>query len=250
MERLQDIGAWLDVNGASIYGTTAGPFTYLSWGAATRKGDQLFLHVYDWPEDGKLRVPLTSKVKAASLLVDPNKSLDVTSEAQRVIIELPDVAPDAVASVVVLQLAEEPATLPIASDGKRISASSEAASHPATHAADGTGHEVWESATAGGESYLEYDLGEPTLLQACGVDEPDRWPRYRQTIRLEVETDAGWQEVFTVNTKGHGLKKKFEPVSAQRVRLLVAREEGAPGIAEWQLIHPIDAMKAATKQMN
>ncbi len=238
VERLQDIGAWLDVNGEAIYGTAAGPFTYLSWGAATRKDDLLYLHVYDWPEDGKLRVPLTSKVKEASLLVDPEHSLHLTAEAQRVIIELPDEAPDAVASVVVLQLAEEPAALPIASHGKTITASSEAENHPASHAADGTGHEVWEAGTTAGESYLEYDLGEPTLLQACGVDEPDRWPRYRQTIRLEIETDAGWQEVFTTSTLGHGLKEKFKPVTARRVRLVVTREEGAPGIAEWQLYTP------------
>ena len=31
-----------------------------------------------------------------------------------------------------------------------------------------------------GESYLEFDMGEPTLIQAMGMDEPDRWPRYRQ----------------------------------------------------------------------
>ena len=48
-ERLLDVGRWLDVNGEAIYGSAAGPFTYLSWGRATRKDDRLFLHVFEWP---------------------------------------------------------------------------------------------------------------------------------------------------------------------------------------------------------
>ena len=74
------MGAWLKVNGESIYGTTQGPFNYLSWGAATRKGDLLYLHVTDWPENGKLHVPLTSHAVSAVLLVQPDKMLPIKAE--------------------------------------------------------------------------------------------------------------------------------------------------------------------------
>ena len=44
------------VNASSIHGTTASPFTRLDWGRATKKeydnATELFLHVFDWPEDG------------------------------------------------------------------------------------------------------------------------------------------------------------------------------------------------------
>ncbi len=238
LDRLQDMGAWLQVNGDAIYGTTAGPFTYLSWGAATRKGDLLYLHVTDWPENRKLHVPLTSKVLGASLLVSPEKALEITTEAERIIIELPDQAPDAVASVVILKLAEEPVAMPIASFGKMILASSELPNHPAINAMDGSAHEVWESADSTGESYLEIDMGEPTWIQSAGIDEPDRWPRYKQSIRLEVETGNGWEELFKLDTNGHGVVRKFDPVQARRVRLYVQRMAGPPGIAEWQLYAP------------
>ena len=109
---------------------------------------------------------------------------------------------------------------------------------PAALAMDGSGHFIWEAADTIGEAYLEYDLGEKTWIQATGLDEPDRWPRYRQSIRMEAETDQGWVEVLTAQTRGHGLVQKFVPIQAQRVRIHVDREAGPPAIAEWQLYAP------------
>lgn len=238
IDRLADMGKWLDVNGEAIYGTTKGPFSYLCWGAATRKGDRLYLHVYDWPENGKLNVPITSKVRKAVLLEDPGKKLRMSPEAERIVIDLPAEAPDPVASVIILELGEEPEVMPMASEGKVITASSEHPDHPAGHAGDGSGHEIWESADTTGTAFLEFNLDHPTWIHATGIDEPDRWPRYRQILRMEVETDRGWEEVFTAETRGHGLVRQFKPVQASRVRLYMEREAGAPGIAEWQLYAP------------
>jgi alpha-L-fucosidase len=238
IERLQDMGAWLKVNGKAIYGTTAGPFTYLSWGYATQKGDLLYLHVTDWPEDGKLHVPITSKAISAALLVQPERPLNISKEPERIVINLPAEAPDPVASVIILKLDEDPVVMPIASKGKNITASSEQPDHPAAHAADGTGHHIWESADSTGESYLEFDMGSPTLIHAVGLDEPDRWPRYRQNIRMEVQVADIWEEIFSASTRGHGLVKKFDPIQARRVRIYIERADGPPGIAEWQLYAP------------
>lgn len=44
---LERIGDWLKVNGETIYGTQAGPFTPTEAMAATQKGNQLFIHVLD-----------------------------------------------------------------------------------------------------------------------------------------------------------------------------------------------------------
>jgi alpha-L-fucosidase len=238
IERLQDMGAWLKVNGEAIYGTTAGPFNYLSWGAATRKGDLLYLNVTDWPENGKLHVPLSSEVVSATLLVQPDEKLSIKAERERIIINVPVEAPDPVASVIILKLDEEPMAMPLASKGKSITASSEQPDHPASNAVDGSGHHIWESADTTEESYLEFDLGELTWIQAAGLDEPDRWPRYKQNVRMEAETDNGWTEIFSAKTNGHGLVKKFDPVQAKSVRMYIERAEGPPGIAEWQLYSP------------
>ncbi len=61
VERFNAIGDWMKVNGEAIYGTQASPFTRLPWGRATAKqiegGYRLYLHVFDWPDDGRLFIP-------------------------------------------------------------------------------------------------------------------------------------------------------------------------------------------------
>ena len=110
IERLRDMGDWMKVNGESIYGTTQTVFRKLDWGRCTIKDQTLYLHVYNWPQDGKLRVPgLKNKIETAYLLSDPaKKPLPTTKEALDVIIEVGMKMPDASASVVVLKITGSP----------------------------------------------------------------------------------------------------------------------------------------------
>ena len=53
-EILRGIGRWMSENGNSIYGTTRSPLAPQAWGETTLKGRTLYLHVLEWPRDGKL----------------------------------------------------------------------------------------------------------------------------------------------------------------------------------------------------
>jgi alpha-L-fucosidase len=99
------IGAWMTVNSESIYGTAASPFAKLEWGRATRKGNLVYLHVFDWPKDGKLVVPLRNNVKEARIL--GAKQVKTKSGDSGVTIVLPKAAPDKIASVIKLTLVGE-----------------------------------------------------------------------------------------------------------------------------------------------
>lgn len=112
--RLHAIGEWMKVNGESIYGTTASPFSRLPFfGRATAKGNLLYLHVFQWPQDGRLRVPgLKNLVQSARLLADRGSSLRTTRDGGDVIVELPSTAPDETASVIVLTLDGDPSVEP------------------------------------------------------------------------------------------------------------------------------------------
>jgi alpha-L-fucosidase len=112
VERLKAVGAWMKVNGEAIYGTTASPFKKLPWGRCTKivSGDEttLFLHVFNWPADGKLVVPgLKNSVKSARLLAS-GKKLKFTSTADGVEVLVPAEAPDKISSTVVLKIQGTP----------------------------------------------------------------------------------------------------------------------------------------------
>jgi alpha-L-fucosidase len=108
IERLQEIGKWMNVNGESIYATTASPFTRLAWGRCTKKlndaGATLYLHVFDWPKDGKLVVPgLHNEVRSAWLLAT-DKTLKATAGEAGLTIEVPAEPLDAIDTVIVLEV--------------------------------------------------------------------------------------------------------------------------------------------------
>lgn len=103
---LQGLAAWMAVNGASIRGTQATPLDRQPWGDSTRKGSTLFLHVFRWPADGRLLVSgFRGSAKRAYLLADPDRTPLRTERAgpDDLQIILPDRAPDAADSVVVLE---------------------------------------------------------------------------------------------------------------------------------------------------
>jgi alpha-L-fucosidase len=111
VERLRDIGAWMQVNGAAIYGTSASPFSVpLPFGRATRKGKTVFLHVFDWPADGKLRLTaqavkeLGGTIAKAYRLAAPGTTLAVTSGADGLTIDAGAAAGAAAATVIALDV--------------------------------------------------------------------------------------------------------------------------------------------------
>jgi len=108
VERLKAIGRWMKTNGESVYGTAASPFGELEWGRCTRKatpdGTTLYLHVFDWPEDGKLLVPgLKNEIKQAYLLAG-KAPLKTHRQDSDVVVSLPREAPDEINSVVVVEV--------------------------------------------------------------------------------------------------------------------------------------------------
>jgi alpha-L-fucosidase len=111
VERLAAVGRWMQANGESIYGTTASPFRKLIWGRCTQKPGKLYLHVFNWPKDGQLVLPIANPVTKAYLLADPGKGLAVIATERGASIEVPAAAPDPSATVVVAEIQGAPQPL-------------------------------------------------------------------------------------------------------------------------------------------
>jgi alpha-L-fucosidase len=107
VERLAEVGRWMKVNGEAIRGTGACPLGPLPWGRCTRKatadGGRIYLHVFDWPGDGKLLVPGGLRVTSATLLAS-GKRLAIKNGADGATLALPAEAPDKLSSTIVLKV--------------------------------------------------------------------------------------------------------------------------------------------------
>ncbi len=102
---LQGISQWWRINGESIHGTTRTPLPAQAWGETTRKGNRLYLHVLQWPEDGRLTIGgLLTPITKAWLLANPDQALEVNGNT----LTLPPSASDATDSVVAVECVGEP----------------------------------------------------------------------------------------------------------------------------------------------
>lgn len=116
-QRMLDMGAWLDVNGESIYGAEAFDLDkdQHDWGKITYKPfiegkHRLYLHVYNWPYNHQLSVTgITTKPSKVYALRDKLKSpLPFKHDQVFTGISLPVDQPDPLISVVVLEYDQKP----------------------------------------------------------------------------------------------------------------------------------------------
>ncbi len=99
---LKGVGGWLAASGESIYGTRGGPFKPGRYGASTRKGSTIFLHVFDWSGD-TLRLPaIPVKVVGSRVLTGGRASVRQTESGIDISVAEKDRQP--ADTVVVLEL--------------------------------------------------------------------------------------------------------------------------------------------------
>jgi alpha-L-fucosidase len=116
-ERLEAVGRWMQTYGESIYGTSASPFRHLPFfGRVTRKGNRLYVHVFDWPADGRFILPgLRTPPVAARLLGRPTvKARDRNVDGvHEVALSLLKEAADPIDTVFVLDFDTPPVVEPL-----------------------------------------------------------------------------------------------------------------------------------------
>jgi alpha-L-fucosidase len=94
------VGQWIDKNAEAIYGTTHSPFPELTWGECTARPGKLYLHVFQWPKNGRLRVPGLHADVRKIVLLESGQRVKFTRDGDDLIVRLPEAMPDPMATVI------------------------------------------------------------------------------------------------------------------------------------------------------
>lgn len=67
---LKQIGEWTRTHGETIYGTHGGPLTPRTWGVTTQRGNQVYVHILNWPDESLTLPKFGKKVTKVTLFHD------------------------------------------------------------------------------------------------------------------------------------------------------------------------------------
>jgi alpha-L-fucosidase len=243
VEVLREVGTWLRENGESIYGTRGGPFKPTSALTSTRKGNSIYVHILKTGGKTVALPPLPKKIVKSELLT--GTAVPVVQTDSGITFSLPQLGSQNADTVVKLTLdgsAQDIPALDVTRPGvikpnMKATASNtyrrDSAYGPG-QAIDGEDDTRW--ATDGGtkQAWLEVDLGQSATFDSVEIDEV--YDRVR-SFELQYQDGQQWKTFYRGATLGEQFSAKFDPVTAQRVRLNVLDATDGPTITEFRLLH-------------
>lgn len=243
VERLKEIGNWLNKYGQSIYATRGGPFKPGLWGASTYKDNITYLHIISWQDFPPLLPPIGRKIISSEILtgstveIKQNKSgISVSTQKQYqndidTIIKLTLDGPANKITPVVMPSGSLAAHKPIRTSNKT--------EKSGENVVDDDFSTWWTADVGAKQSWLEVDLGKDIAFNRVLIHEANSpWFQYIEKFELQYKTDGGWKNILQGEKIGPDYCKQFDPVTARFIRLNITQAKDAPSIWEFQLFAP------------
>ena len=239
VERLQEMGAWLAKNGASIYGTRGGPWKPSSTITSTRSGSTVFLHLLR-EDDGAVELPdLARKVKSAALLGGGKVKFSQTGGKLSLGFNKADIDP--IDTIIRLELdgsAMDLKAMDLASDIKATASNvyqKLQSEHGPQMAFDNDAHTRWATDSGTKQCWIAADLGKPLTIQRVRIEEA--LGERVQKFEFQYRAGAEWKTAYTGTKIGHWYQQKLDPpVTAREFRLHILDATDGPTITDIELI--------------
>lgn len=243
VNRLLEIGQWLESHGDTIYGTRGGPFRPGRWGAATCKGNEVYLHILD-PDAVEVLLPsMEARVLQATLR--DGAEVAVTQTDGGISARVPEQGRDPLDTIITLWL-DRPA---LEAGVGRFASGSLAYGKPAQasntyqamaefgpdKALDDDPDTRWATDAGTSEATLAVDLGQETQVARVYISEA--FGRV-SSFRLERLVGDEWVSFYEGESIGTDAVFRFEPVVTRHIRLHILAASEGPTIWEFHVFPP------------
>ncbi len=241
---LSEIGAWLAKYGESIYGTRGGPFLPGDYGASTRKGNTIYLHICDWTDD-VIRLPAIARQVVRSRVLGGGRTV-VRQTPEGLAVSVAEKDRQAIDTIVALELDGPALGLPAVKVAGTVALSSHAratasnvyqqlAEYGPDRAVDGNSETRWATDSGVTSAWLELDLGQPVDFGRAVIKQA--FPELQRVKKFTIEAwqDGQWKPCYEGADLPATLSARFAPTTAQRVRLNITEATDGPTIWEFQL---------------
>jgi alpha-L-fucosidase len=244
--RLKELGAWLAKHGESIYGTRGGPFKPGDWGVSTRKGTTIYLHLWRWDGETMEFPAIPAKVVDRRVLGGGKADVRPTAKGLEVSLSIPGRDRSALDTVVALELDRPAMEIPamevplpesLATKAKATASNiyQGMAEYGPDKAVDGRPDSRWATDAGVKSAWLEVDLGRQERIGRAALRQA--FPELKRVRKFSIEwwDGSGWKPCCRGEDLGARFMARFEPVTAQRVRLNITEATDGPTIWEFQL---------------
>jgi alpha-L-fucosidase len=238
--RLKEMGAWLERNGDSIYGTRGGPWKPTPALASTRKGNSIFVHLLRAPEDALELPDPGRKVKTAALLGGGAVKFEQGSGKLRLAIDPATLDP--IDTIIRLELDGSAMDVPVMDSGPEIKAKRDVKSTASNvyqkqtktfgpqMAFDQDPDTRWATDSGTRQAWIAADFGKPITFQRVFIEEA-----YGERVRkfeIQYRDGKGWTTIFAGERIGAEFHQKFAPVTASQFRLNILDATDGPTFTE------------------
>ena len=243
VDRLREMGEWLDEYGESIYSTRGGPFVPGDWGASTYRGNVVYVHILDPERDTVILPPVDKNIVSYRALT--GEAVGVRQTHKEIEITIPTAGRQEIDTIVVLQLDGPAAGIkPLKpfwdsfTIDKKATSSNVYQNHSefsADKAVDGNTGTRWATNSGTKRAWLAVDLGKTQRFDRAVIQEAyDRVRAYE----LHVKDGGDWKTIHTGQRIGKNLEVRFSPVAARHVRLNILEATDGPTVWEFHVFAP------------
>jgi alpha-L-fucosidase len=243
VERLKEMGNWLNQYGFSVYGTRGGPFKPTDWGVSTRKGNTIYLHILKWNgNEPKITIPEIGKeIKSCRLANGGEVKMEKGDKGTVISFAGDNLQP--ISTIVEMEMDGSVMDIPPMEIGsqslsynKPVSASSDPnprwSGINSVNNGDWVGH-AWSPAKEDRTPWAEIDLGKPETISKVIIYEKGQVVK---AFEIQYLQGNAWKPVYSGTTIGRRSETEIQPIKAQKVRLVLKEFSEIPGIYEIVLL--------------